>query len=708
MQITNVLEYLENTVKRVPDKTAYANENMEMTFGEVYHDSRAIGSYLANNNYYKEPVVVFMKKHPHAITAFYGCVYGGCYYVPIDDEMPEFRIRLIFENLHPRVMICDDTTINAVEKFDYNGEILLYDHVRKNEISDEQLLGIRDRQLDTDPIYIVFTSGSTGVPKGVVACHRSVIDYIENLSEVLRFNENTRFANQTPLYFDACLKELYPTLKFGATTYIVPKSLFMFPIKLVEFLNEYKINTVCWVVSALTMISAFKTFNKIKPEYLHTIAFGSEVFPIKQLKIWRETLPKARFVNLYGPTEATGMCCYFEVDREFELDEVVPIGRPFHTFQTMGYIIDVYRGKQSVEKNFFKLALFVSFFPQLVQGPISRFHDLSETLFSKHYFESNVVVSGLMRILWGYFKKVVIADRIITGVTTLIHSPSEYQGAYVFIAMLFYAFELYCDFTGGIDITIGIAEVMGIRVTENFNLPYFSKNIKEYWNRWHITMGTWFTDYIFYPISVCKPMLNLSKFSRKHFGEVIGKRVTVYLSAFVVWFTTGLWHGAAWNFIVWGLMNFVVIMVSQELEPLYEKFHKRFSVKGKVPYEAFQILRTFLLMSCIRMFDCYRDVPLTFKMVGTMFTKFNIGELFNGSLLSIGLSVADYVVLIVGFIVVFTMSLFKVRVGNVRTVLLQKPPIVYFGIMAVMIMLIIVFGAYGIGYDSSQFIYNQF
>lgn len=387
---------------------------------------------------------------------------------------------------------------------------------------------------------------------------------------------------------------------------------------------------------------------------------------------------------------------------------IVPMGISFYTFQTMGYIIDVYRGKQSVEKNFFKLALFVSFFPQLVQGPISRFHDLSETLFSKHYFESNVVVSGLMRILWGYFKKVVIADRIITGVTTLIHSPSDYQGAYVFVVMLFYAFELYCDFTGGIDITIGIAEVMGIRVTENFNLPYFSKNIKEYWNRWHITMGTWFTDYIFYPISVCKPMLNLSKFSRKHFGEVIGKRVTVYLSAFVVWFTTGLWHGAAWNFIVWGLMNFVVIMVSQELEPLYEKFHKRFSVKGKVPYEAFQILRTFLLMSCIRMFDCYRDVPLTFKMVGTMFTKFNIGELFNGSLLSIGLSMADYIVLLVGFIVVFTVSLIKVRVGNVRMVLLQKPPIVYFGIMAVMIMLIIVFGAYGIGYDSSQFIYNQF
>jgi amino acid adenylation domain-containing protein len=207
--------------------------------------------------------------------------------------------------------------------------------VSQSEIDDEALDAIRDRQLDTDPIYIVFTSGSTGIPKGVVACHRSVIDYIENLSDVLGFNEDTRFANQTPLYFDACLKELYPTLKFGATTYIVPKSLFMFPIKLVEFLNEYKINTVCWVVSALTMISSLKTFDKVVPQYLHTIAFGSEVFPIKQFHLWKETLPDARFVNLYGPTECTGMCCYYNVNRDFALDEVMPVGRPFHNTEIL-------------------------------------------------------------------------------------------------------------------------------------------------------------------------------------------------------------------------------------------------------------------------------------------------------------------------------------------------------------------------------------
>lgn len=325
------MEYLDKIVLQYPDKVAFANEEpaCALTFEMVYDRSRAIGSLLDEKGYYAEPVVVFMKKHPNAISAFFGCVYGGCYYVPIDEEMPKFRTELILQTLNPRAMICDDETKNIALEMDFKGEILLYSEAIKAQVNDGALNKIRDKQIDTDPIYIVFTSGSTGIPKGVVACHRSVIDYIENLSEVLGFDHDTRFANQTPLYFDACLKELYPTLKFGATTVIVPKSLFMFPIKLVEFLNEHKINTVCWVVSALTMISSFKTFEKIKPEYLTNIAFGSEVFPIKQLNLWKEALPNCKFTNLYGPTEATGMCCYFKVDREFDLNESVPIGGPF-------------------------------------------------------------------------------------------------------------------------------------------------------------------------------------------------------------------------------------------------------------------------------------------------------------------------------------------------------------------------------------------
>lgn len=390
------------------------------------------------------------------------------------------------------------------------------------------------------------------------------------------------------------------------------------------------------------------------------------------------------------------------------IDLVLPMGISFYTFQTMGYIIDVYRGTCPAQKNLFKLALFVSFFPQLVQGPISRYNDLSNSLYERHDFDTKTISYGLYRILWGFFKKAVVADRILTAVNEIIQNPDTYQGGFVFVGMMFYALELYADFTGGIDITIGIAETLGITVTENFQRPYLSKNIKEYWKRWHITMGTWFTDYIFYPISVCKPMLKISKFSRAKFGDVIGKRVPVYLSSFAVWFTTGIWHGASWNFIVWGLMNFVVIMVSQELEPLYMKFHGKFNVKEKKWYGAFEILRTIFLMSSLRMFDCYRDVPLTFRMFGNMFTHFRLQDLNAEAFLGLGLTVADYLLLFICLILIVTVSLIQERKGSVRDLIFAAPEICRYAVFFVMVLAVIIFGAYGIGFDQSQFIYNQF
>ncbi len=390
------------------------------------------------------------------------------------------------------------------------------------------------------------------------------------------------------------------------------------------------------------------------------------------------------------------------------LSLVLPMGISFYTFQTMGYIIDVYRGTCSAEKNLFKLALFVSFFPQLVQGPISRFGDLAKSLYEPHRFDTKVVGYGLYRILWGYFKKVVVADRILTAVNMIIQNPDTYQGGFVLVGMLFYALELYADFTGGIDITIGIAQTMGITVKENFIRPYFSKNIREYWNRWHITMGTWFTDYIFYPISVCKPMLKLSKASRKYLGDVIGKRVPVYLASFAVWFTTGLWHGASWNFIVWGLMNFVVIMISQEMEPLYRRFHGRFHVRDKAWYGTFEIVRTILLMSSLRMFDCYRNVPLTFKMFANMFTHFSLSSLNAAAFIGLGLSGADYLLLFVCVIVMIAVSMVQEKKGSVRDIIFEAAPFWRYAVFGILLIFVVVFGAYGIGYDSSQFIYNQF
>lgn len=389
------------------------------------------------------------------------------------------------------------------------------------------------------------------------------------------------------------------------------------------------------------------------------------------------------------------------------LDLLLPMGISFYTFQAVGYIIDVYRETCPAEKNLFRFALFVSFFPQLVQGPISRFNDLSQTLYAEHPFQWDKMSRGLQRILWGYFKKLVIADRILTGVNEIVRNPDEYAGAFVFVGMMFYALELYADFTGGIDITIGVAQCLGIKVTENFDRPYFSKSIKEYWRRWHMTMGTWFTDYIFYPISACQPMLKLSKFSRKHLGEALGKRVPVYLSSFVVWLATGVWHGASWNFIVWGLGNWLVIMISQELEPLYRKFHNKFYLRDNTGFRIFQVIRTILLMSCLRTFDCYRDVPLTFKMFGTIFTVHNWNILWDGSLMKLGMNGIDYAILFVGMLALIMVSMWQ-RSGSVRDKIAQRPYIVQFVIWYGLFLIVLLMGAYGIGYDASQFIYNQF
>ena len=386
---------------------------------------------------------------------------------------------------------------------------------------------------------------------------------------------------------------------------------------------------------------------------------------------------------------------------------ILPLGISFYTFQTMGYLIDVYRQKAEAIKNPFKLALFVSFFPQLIQGPISRASDLAPQLTEPHRFERRNFTYGAQRILWGYFKKLVIADRVLVAVNTMIESPEEFRGAYVFLLIILYSIQIYADFTGGIDITIGIAEALGIKLAENFKRPFSSRSTKEYWNRWHITMGSWFTDYVFYPISVSRPMLAISKKSRAWFGKKIGKRIPVYLATVVTWFLTGLWHGAGWNFIVWGLLNCLVILVSQELEPLYSKFEHRFpKLHASSAYGAFMSIRTFLLMGLIRSLDCYRNVPMTFRMWGSMFTEFNLPSVLREGFLSLGLGVADCVIVGLGCALMFAVS----RAGkdvSIRERLYDRP-VLSWSLFGTLFILIIMFGAYSIGYDASQFIYNQF
>lgn len=396
----NILEYLEDTVKEFPSKLAFSTGKEGMSFSELYIGARSIGSFLCDSGYYKEPIAVIMDKHPRALASFFGIIYAGCFYVCIDEKMPEARMIAILDKLSPRAVICDKKNEKTARGLDIEA-IYLYDDICEFAHNDSALAYIREKQSSTDAIYVVFTSGSTGTPKGVVACHRSVIDYTETLCEALGFTSETVFANQTPLYFDAPLKEIMPTLKLGATTYFVPKMLFSFPVKLIEYLDEYRINTICWVVSALVQISSLGALENHVPKYLTTVAFGSELFPRKQYDLWRAALPNARFFNLYGPTEATGMSCYWKADRELSEDEPIPIGRPFDntdiilldeenraagqgeicirgTCLTMGY----YNDKEKTDAVFVQNPLNTAY-PELIYrtGDIGRINERGELVF---------------------------------------------------------------------------------------------------------------------------------------------------------------------------------------------------------------------------------------------------------------------------------------------------------------------------------------
>jgi D-alanyl-lipoteichoic acid acyltransferase DltB (MBOAT superfamily) len=386
----------------------------------------------------------------------------------------------------------------------------------------------------------------------------------------------------------------------------------------------------------------------------------------------------------------------------------VPLGLSFYTFQTMGYIIDVYREKTKSEAHLLRFALFASFFPQIIQGPISRFGDLAHQLCAGKDLNARDFTFGAWRVLWGFFLKLVIADRLFPAWDALRTHTDQYTGAYVLVSIFLYAVILFCDFTGGIHITIGVAEMLGIRLKENFNRPFYATSIAEYWRRWHITMGAWFRDYVFYPMSVSKPMLRLSKKARSGLGEALGRRVPVYICTLSTWFLTGLWHGATWNFIAWGLANGIVILVSQEMQPFYKWFHARFAVGQTNGWYAFQIFRTFWLMCFIRSFDCYNGVGTTFRMLGSIFARFNLNQLLTQGMLHLGVSAPGFVSAGLGVAVLLWVSyLGRGEVDARQRMAGWRWPCRYALVGAVFFMTL-VFGAYGLGYDARQFIYNAF
>lgn len=328
--VTNILEYLEHSAAAWPEKIAIADDKNALTFAQWKDYAERIGTALsiATNGVLRKPVLVFVDRKMECLAGFMGVVESGNFYVPIDCKMPYERVKLISDVLNPiaaiTVTVADEKILDQIA---FEGVRFNYADATQNDKDEERLAVIRDQSIDLDPVYSIFTSGSTGVPKGVVICHRGMIDLAEWLVDTFDFDETDALGNQTPFYFDGSVKDICICLKAGATLNVIGKKYFTFTKHLIPFLNDRHITTILWATSAIVLVGNSDILDVEIPKYIKRVTFAGEAMPAKQLKVWMDKLPNARFINLYGPTEITVDCTYYEVDREFGDDEFIPIGR---------------------------------------------------------------------------------------------------------------------------------------------------------------------------------------------------------------------------------------------------------------------------------------------------------------------------------------------------------------------------------------------
>ena len=393
---------------------------------------------------------------------------------------------------------------------------------------------------------------------------------------------------------------------------------------------------------------------------------------------------------------------------------LLPLGISYYTLQSIGYFMDIYNAKYEREKNFARYFLFISFFPQLIMGPINRFSAMGKSLFESRSFSSENLSRGAVRILFGAVKKYLVADLLFPRVNAVLDSPfGELPGCIFALGIFMYAVYQYADFAGGTDMVLGIAELFGVKMAENFKQPYFSTSIANFWQRWHITLGGWMRDYIFYPFALTKGMQNLSKWCTAHLGKHFGRTLGACIANILVFMLVGVWHGPELHFFVWGLYNGLLIALSDILRPVFEGINARLHINAKSRgWHVFQIVRTFILVNIGWYFDRITDVPKAFAYLCNTFTRFGSPlMLLKKDTMNIILgNLSDWeshvILIALGTAAMFAVSIFKENGVDVYAALQKRNIAVRWGAYYAMLALIIISFSFSAG--DAGFMYAQY
>ena len=394
-------------------------------------------------------------------------------------------------------------------------------------------------------------------------------------------------------------------------------------------------------------------------------------------------------------------------EKERILMILIPLGVSYYTFSTVSYLLDVYWKRYAYEKNFARFLLYTSYFPHIIQGPISRYNKLGAELKKDLVVSNKQIIFGIELIIWGFFKKLVLADRINVFVSAVFGSQVQ-AGSIYLLAILMDAFQIYMDFSGYMDIVTGTSQMFGVELEPNFNHPFFSKSVTEFWRRWHMSMGSFFRDYVYYPCTISKWMKRLNRFTSTHISKAFSGFLVVVIPVMITWSLTGLWHGSGLSYLAWGVYWGVLIAISVLCEKRFAGLSDKLHINRETwSWNTFRMVRTFLLFMIGRAISSPNSLRMTGHMFAKIFTDFRPWKLVDNSIFQYGLDYRHFLIIIFGLLFVRRISIFQEK-QSVREAISRQGIVFRWLAVIVAVLVVAIFGWYGVGFDSAAFIYQRY